>query len=157
MALLGLAGSNVVLNDNGDLAVLAAIDTGGGTFDRAIFSGDTLIVRDGDVLDGKVVAQVKANFDMNDRGDVAFRVRFTDETEAVVLATRIVPEPRGELLLAAAITSALAAHSRARRRKRQCHTIETLASPHRRGGDLSQDRQIGGVSCVCHRLAKGVT
>ena len=148
-----LAGANVVLNAKGVLAYLAAtVDNEGYVKQRFLVVGDTLIASEGDMIGGKRVVRLKPNFDMNDLGQVAFRVRYEDETEAVVLATRIVPEPSGILLAATALTVAVAMGLWRSSKNGKRLTNETPASPLRRGGDLSQDRQFGGVSCVCHRF-----
>lgn len=151
-----LAGANVVLNSDSDLAYLAAaVDDAGRVTQRFLVAGDSLIASEGDVIGGKAVIQIKPNFDMNDLGQVAFRVRYEDETEAVVLATRMVPEPSGIHVASLAVFSVLALRRCARRNKRRLGASTISPSSHRRGGDLSQDRQFGGVSCVCHRFVGG--
>jgi hypothetical protein len=97
----GLIHTHVVMNDNHDVALIGSVqnDEGGG-IGEALFAGGHLIAAEGDTLGGKTIALFDPLFDMNDNGDVAFRVEFTDGSRAVVLAT--VPEPASAILMLAA-------------------------------------------------------
>jgi hypothetical protein len=87
-----LAETHSVLNNRGDLALLGWIpDAERSAFRVALFAGGQRIATEGDVLNGKIISSFDPVFDMNDRGDVAFRVEFADGSRAVLLAT--VPEP----------------------------------------------------------------
>ncbi|MCH8047955.1 MAG: hypothetical protein IID44_30030 [Planctomycetes bacterium] len=120
-----ITGANVVLNDNGEFAFLGAIDAPGenGYFrDKRgiLFASGQLVVSEQDVLDGKIIRFVYPNFDMNDRGDVAFRVVFEDFSQAVVVATPI-PEPSSAALAALGVLFLLASRDM-QRPGRDCPT-----------------------------------
>ena len=51
------------------------------------------------------------NFDMNEHGDIAFRVVFKDGSQAVVLATPFVPEPSSLVLAAMGVVFLLTRRS----------------------------------------------
>ena len=95
-----LAGTKVVLNNRDQLALLGAVALEEGGFRRVLYAGGQVILSEGDVLDGKVITRLYPNFDMNDRGDVAFRVQFGGQEgpRGIILAT--VPEPTTGVLLA---------------------------------------------------------
>jgi hypothetical protein len=90
-SVIGLFGTNTVLNNHGALGLLGAIEMPDATIRQALFAGGQLVVTEGDFVDGKTIARMYPNFDMNDRGDIAFRVEFDDGSRALLLAT--VSEP----------------------------------------------------------------
>jgi hypothetical protein len=98
LSVSGLRGTNTVLNDRGDLALLGAIQTDEGSFYDVLFAGGKRIIAEGDVFDAHIVTEIFPNFDMNDRGDIAFRVEFEDGSRAVIAAS--VPEPQNIVMVA---------------------------------------------------------
>jgi len=105
--LFDLAASRVVFNDRQQLALLGAVALEEGGFKRVLYVDGEVILSEGDILDGKLITRIYQNFDMNDRGDIAFRVEFEGEERprAIVLAT--VPEPAGLALLTIACLIAI--------------------------------------------------
>ena len=101
-----------VLNNQGQFAFLGAVDAPGriGWFrDRRVilFVDGAVVISEGDILDDKVIRTLHPLFDMNDRGDLAIRVKFEDLSQAVVLATPI-PEPSSLVLAMLGICGLLA-------------------------------------------------
>ncbi|MCH8046871.1 MAG: hypothetical protein IID44_24475 [Planctomycetes bacterium] len=67
---------------------------------RALFADDQLIAAEGRLLDGKVIKQL-SQFDINDRGDLAFHVEFEDSSRVIVRANHVqIPEPDALMLAA---------------------------------------------------------
>ncbi|MCH8045010.1 MAG: PEP-CTERM sorting domain-containing protein [Planctomycetes bacterium] len=96
-----LVGSSVVLNSDGRFAFLGVVEAPDGQgFLSFLAVSDAVLISEGDIFDDKVVRDVYRNFDMNEHGDIAFRVVFEDFSQAVVLATLNIPEP-SSLVLAA--------------------------------------------------------
>jgi hypothetical protein len=90
--IIGLAETHVDLNNNNQLALIGWVsDVSGTGFHAALFAAGRQVAEVGDILNGKAIASFDPVFDLNDRGDVAFRVEFQDGSRAVVLAT--IPEP----------------------------------------------------------------
>lgn len=73
------------INDRGDVAFLGSLAAGG----VGVFVGDghhtTKVAASGDAILGKTVAQVSPA-SLNDEGELAFHVKFTDDTSAIVRA-----------------------------------------------------------------------
>ena len=66
----------------------------------ALFADDQLIAAEGRLLDGKVIKQL-SQFDINDRGDLAFHVEFEDSSRVIVRANHVqIPEPDALMLAA---------------------------------------------------------
>jgi len=105
-----LAGTKVVLNNRDQLALLGAVALEEGGFQRVLYAGGQAILSEGDVLDGKVITRIYPNFDMNDPGDVAFRVQFEgrERPRGIILAITV-PEPTTWALLAAGCLMAMGA------------------------------------------------
>ncbi|MCH8047970.1 MAG: hypothetical protein IID44_30105 [Planctomycetes bacterium] len=94
---------NPVLNNRGQLAFLGFVDAPGETgyfpgMRGSLFASGALVISEGDILKGKVIRELHPEFDMNEHGDVAFKVMFTDFSHAVVLATPNIPEPSSFVL-----------------------------------------------------------
>ncbi|MCH8047972.1 MAG: hypothetical protein IID44_30115 [Planctomycetes bacterium] len=83
-----------------------------------LFALNTVVISEGDILDGKVVQVLWPAFDMNEHGDLAFRVRFEDRSEAVVLATSNNPEPNSFLLAVLGVCTLLARPQRRSRNRK---------------------------------------
>ncbi|MCH8047954.1 MAG: hypothetical protein IID44_30025 [Planctomycetes bacterium] len=117
-----LAGKGVAVNNAGQFALFGAEYAPGmnGFFPDArsfIFASDEVVISEGDVFDDKIIRFVYPNFDINDHGDVAFRVVFEDFSQAVIVATPI-PEPSSFLLAMLAIGVLLGrSHRQSRNRK----------------------------------------
>ena len=95
--------SGAMLNNRGQFALIGAVDAPGmnGFFPdkrSILFVDDQIIISEGDLLDDKIIRALYTNFDMNDRGDLAFVVVFEDFSQAVVLATPNIPEPSSFVL-----------------------------------------------------------
>jgi hypothetical protein len=112
-----LATEHVVLNDNDQLAVLGTVMNTDGTFHDTLFAAGNLVTSEGDMVNGKTVAEIFPGFDMNDLGTVAFRVQFDDGSRAVLLAT--VPEPSTHILILASVAAAFIAWRSRRPRMRR--------------------------------------
>ena len=98
---------SALMNNAGELAFIGGIMSEIGD-DRhlVLFAKDRIIAAEGDLLGGKVMRRMRSRFDMNDRGDVVFRVQFEDLSRAVVIA-RAIPEPDGLMLAALAMMAFL--------------------------------------------------
>ena len=81
----------------------------------ALFSHDQLIAAEVRLLDGKVVKRLE-DFDINDRGDLAFHVEFEDSSRVIVRANHLVPEPSTFVLALLALLSVAITFRRNRRR-----------------------------------------
>ena len=80
------------LSGNEELVVYGWIPTDDGeSLRRALFAGEGLILMEGQNLDGRTVARIRQNFEVNHRGDVAFQVVFNNGDHVLLLST--VPEP----------------------------------------------------------------
>ena len=83
-----------------------------------LFADDQIIAAEGDLLDGKVILQM-AQFDMNDRGDLAFYVEFEDFSRVIVRANHLqIPEPDAIVLAAMALIALFSVQRRSPRATR---------------------------------------
>ena len=120
---LDFVDSSVKLNNAGQLSFIGGVLAPGtnGFYDDArsmLFALNTVVISEGDLLGGKVVQELYPAFDMNEHGDLAFRVIFEDRSSAVVLATSNIPEPSSFVLAMLGICTLLA-RPRGRSRKRK--------------------------------------
>ncbi len=105
------------LNNRGQFALLGVVDAPGmnGFFPdkrRILFVDDEIIISEGDLLDDRIIRALYTNFDMNDRGDLAFVVVFEDFSQAVVLAMPTIPEPSSLVLAAMGVCALLVRRQR---------------------------------------------
>jgi len=120
---LDFVAKSVKLNNAGQLSFIGGVIEPGanGYYKNArsmLFALNTVVITEGDVLDGKVVQQLYPAFGMNEHGDLAFRVIFEDGSQAVVLATSNIPEPSSFVLAVLGVCALLARpHRRSRNRK----------------------------------------
>ena len=109
--------SGAMLNNRGQFALIGAVDAPGmnGFFPdkrSILFVDDQIIISEGDLLDDKIIRALYTNFDMNDRGDLAFVVVFEDFSQAVVLATPNIPEPSSFVLAVMSVCALLVRRQR---------------------------------------------
>jgi hypothetical protein len=98
-------GKDAIINDQGTFVFRATLDAGGfGLFTGSDPARDK-VIRTGDPLFGSTVSAVGRlthivdhTFDMNDRGDIAFRYELANGAFGIAVA-RIVPEPASMILL----------------------------------------------------------
>ena len=120
---LDFVAKSVKLNNAGQLSFIGGLiePDANGYYKNArsmLFALNTVVITEGDVLDGKVVQQLYPAFDMNEHGDLAFRVIFEDGSQAVVLAPSNIPEPSSFVLAVLGVCALLARpHRRSRNRK----------------------------------------
>jgi hypothetical protein len=116
---VGLSGTNTVLNNRDNLALLGAVEGADSTIYNALFAGGRIVASEGDSIGGIVITKIFPNFDMNDRGDIAFRVEFDNGARAVLLA--VVPEPSTLVLILISVAAAsIVWRSRRRQICRRC-------------------------------------
>ena len=112
-----IAGHSVVVNSDGRFAFLGAVEAPGRSggfksgFRGFLVVSDAILISEGDIFEDKVVSAVYPNFDMNEHGDIAFRVVFEDGSQAVVLATPTIPEPSSLVLAAMGVVFLLTRRS----------------------------------------------
>lgn len=110
---LGLSSSNgdpaLAINDSGSIVFGAGMANGQGGYNTVIFTGPdptiNRLVGAGDVIAGKTLQQVLFGREgFNNRGQLAFYGRFTDGSQAIILATPV-PEPSAFVLSLMALVS----------------------------------------------------
>jgi hypothetical protein len=90
------------INNLGDIAFYAGLDSGA----RGIFDGidpvSNKVILAGDQLSGLTVSDVVFYRGLNDAGQIAFGVTFTDGSKGIYIATPV-PEPSSAMLIVAAL------------------------------------------------------
>lgn len=121
---LNLATTTLRINDAGQVALRTHITPlGDSPFSRsAIYATDTmnamhLVATEGQLLDVnddpliedfRTISSIRSFYDINNAGEVAFEVRFTDNSSGLFVARLQIPEPAAALLAISAVLAATA-------------------------------------------------
>ncbi|MCH8047896.1 MAG: hypothetical protein IID44_29735 [Planctomycetes bacterium] len=118
-------GEDIITNRDLDFAILGAFEREDGSFQKILFGDGKRVVAEGDVIDDKVIRRLRINFDISDRGDVAFRAQFEDLSRAVIVA-RAIPEPDAIMLATIALIAFVCIRQRRLRRAARHHVRHHL-------------------------------